>query len=426
MSHLNQLKRTSGERVQHPRFQLSRFDKRSSHEIFEMLSIIHGGVYFLEVSIASSVLRVFLGVGIVASLAIGFTRRPGEPATAPGVPQKAVTGEQITRDMGTGFNLGNTFDLKIRSTDPKEIEKVLRLYKGAGMKHVRIPITWMDGFDGDHLADNAGNIKSSHPRLKQLDVVIDTALGMGYIVVINTHHEHWLKATYDGSAKFNKPFETLWKQIAGRYASKSPNLIFEVLNEPEGAMGDWSGSVKPFDPKAIQFTRQINEVGYKAIRSTGGANATRVIMVSPNGQGNHSMLDEVYPTPDTLPGGGKDKHLIATVHTYDPWNFCGQDGKMEAKPTMESVTQTINNTATHAAKLGVAVNYGEYGVGRRERVEERNTQAVRDYYRTVRQATLANKMSNTPWDDAGWFGLVARSEDGSYRFVFDIVPYMIK
>lgn len=328
--------------------------------------------------------------------------------------------------MGTGFNLGNTFDLKIRPTETAEIEKVLRLYKQAGMGHVRIPITWMDGFDGDHLADEAGNLKQAHPRLKKLDAAIDKALGMGYVVVINTHHEHWLKKPYDGSDKFNKPFANLWKQIATRYEKKSTNLVFEVLNEPEGAMGDWSGSVKPFDPKAIQFTRLINEIGYKAIRSTGGANLTRVVMVGPNGQGNHSLLDEVYPTASLLPGGGKDRALIATVHTYDPWDFCGQDGQMAKKPTMDSVAESIKNTAAHAAKLGIPVNYGEFGVGRRERQAERNSDAVREYYRTVRKTTLALDMSNTAWDDAGWFGLVNRSDDGIYRFTFDIVPSMFR
>lgn len=373
---------------------------------------------------------ILFGALASTALAIGYAKVSAPSSSlSTGLhtaPVKAPGADELTREMGTGFNLGNTFDLKIRPTDPVEIEKVLRLYKQAGMGHVRIPITWMDGFEGDHLADDAGNIKESHPRLKQLDAAIDKALGMGYVVVINTHHEHWLKKPYDGSDKFNKPFANLWKQIATRYSKKSPKLVFEVLNEPEGAMGDWSGAVKPFDQKALALTRQINEIGYKAIRSTGGNNATRAIMVAPNGQGNHSMLDEVYPTTSLLPGGGNDGNLIATVHTYDPWNFCGQDGKMDAKPTMESVAESIKNTASHAAKLGIPVNYGEFGVGRRERTEERNTQVVRDYYRTVREATLANKMSNTAWDDAGWFGLVNRADDGTYRFVFDIVPYMFK
>lgn len=383
-------------------------------------------VYFKQVRKAVSVVGVVLGIGVIASLAFSISRIPEKAATGSTVPIEAISGEQITLAMGTGFNLGNTFDLKIRPTETAEIEKVLRLYKTAGMGHVRIPVTWMDGFDGDHLADNAGNIKASHPRLQQLDAAIDKALGMGYVVVINTHHEHWLKKPYDGSEKFNKPFANLWKQIATRYAKKSPNLVFEVLNEPEGAMGDWSGAVKPFDPKAIAYTRQINEIGYKSIRSTGGANSTRVVMVSPNGQGNHSMLDEIYPTSSLLPGGGKDRHLVATVHTYDPWDFCGQDGRMEAKPTMDSVAQTIKNTATHAAKLGIAVNYGEFGVGRRERTNERDSDIVRGYYRTVRKTTLALGMSNTAWDDAGWFGLVYRAKNGSYNFLFDIVPYMFR
>lgn len=35
-------------------------------------------------------------------------------------------------------------------------------------------------------------------------------------------------------------------------------------------------------------------------------------------------------------------------------------------------------------------------------------------------------MSNTPWDDRGWFGLIARDATGRYRFLYDIVPAMRK
>lgn len=368
---------------------------------------------------------------VLASLVVGalaLTACANSPArSAAGSNSGAApTADQITAAMGTGFNLGNAFDLGLQPTNPNEVGKLIDLYQGAGMKHIRIPVTWMDGFQGSHLADATGRINASSPRLKELDAVVDYALGKGLIVILNTHHEHWLKRSYDGSPRFNEPFTRLWTGIAKRYENRSPNLVFEVLNEPEGAMGDWSGAVRPNDPGALARTRQINDVGYRAIRATGGANSTRVIMVSPNGQGNHSMLDDVYPDAASLPGGGKDDFLIATVHTYDPWNFCGEDGRLEEKPTMESVRNSILAVSVHAKKLGIPVNYGEYGVGRRDRQNERNSEIVREYYKTVRTATLALGMSNTPWDDLGWFGLTARQSDGTVRFVFDIVPVMMR
>jgi aryl-phospho-beta-D-glucosidase BglC (GH1 family) len=294
------------------------------------------------------------------------------------------------------------------------------------MRHVRIPVTWGSGVGGDTLADRQGRINSKHSRLAHLSAAVDHALSRGLYVVINTHHEHWLKDGYDGSPGYDTAFANLWQGIATHFKSRSPRLIFEILNEPEKAFGDWSGKVKPFDPQALKFTRQINEVGYRAIRETGGANVTRPVMVMPNGQGNQSLLDDVYPDKDSLPGKGKDRFLGASVHTYDPWAFCGQNGKNSAWPGRAAIEAPIAAVAAHARKLGIEVNYGEFGVGRDGDQATRNTDVVREYYRTVRQTALKHGMSVTPWDDRGWFALVSKGPSGEYTFLYDIVPAMMR
>ena len=90
----------------------------------------------------------------------------------------------------------------------------------------------------------------------------------------------------------------------------------------------------------------------KAIRGTGGDNVTRVIAVAPNGQGNQSMLDKVYPGPADLPGGGQDPYLMVTVHTYDPWNFCGQDGTLANKPSVEALLTTAAERIRTCEEIG--------------------------------------------------------------------------
>ncbi len=329
------------------------------------------------------------------------------------------------KEMGTGFNLGNTFDRAQHSPLLADNRPIIDLYQKAGMRHVRIPVTWGNGYAGEPLADRQGRINSGNPRLLQLQMTVDYALSRGLFVVLNTHHEHWLKDGYDGSASYDAAFTTLWQGIATLFRNRSPKLIFEILNEPEKAFGDWSGKVKPFDPQALKLTRQINEVGYRAIRETGGPNKTRLIMVMPNGQGNQSLLDDVYPDKGSLPGGGKDRFLAASVHTYDPWKFCGQNGDNTAFPGKAAIEAPIIAVAAHAKKLGIEVNYGEFGVGRDKNKETRDTDVVRDYYRTVRATALKLGMSVTPWDDRGWFGLVSRADSGDYQFLYGIVPAMM-
>jgi endoglucanase len=56
---------------------------------------------------------------------------------------------------------------------------------------------------------------------------------------------------------------------------------------------------------------------------------------------------------------------------------------------------------------------------------ERNTNIVREYYRTMRLTCLSEKMSPTVWDDRGWFGLIGNSASSGYNFIHNIVPTMM-
>jgi len=294
-----------------------------------------------------------------------------------------------------------------------------------GMRHIRIPVTWMDGFSGNMLADANGNINLTHPRFIELKVVIDYAINKGMFVVLNTHHEHWLNNNYNGTAQYENAFKNLWTGISTHFKDYSHRLIFEVLNEPHGVFGDWSGGASPSNSNALELTRRINKVAYNAIRLTAGLNSYRVIMVSTNGMDNHNQLDDVYSSLASLPGGGADKYLSFDVHTYDPWAFCGQPGSNASWPGSSSIANSLRTVATYAKSLNVPVNYGEFGVGRDANALERNTNIVREYYRTMRLTCLSEKMSPTVWDDRGWFGLIGNSASSSYNFVHNIVPTMM-
>lgn len=343
------------------------------------------------------------GKSINASTSVSLTIKTGQTAI------------DITKAMGPGFNLGNTFDNGGNPTSITSIRSIIDVYVAAGMKHVRIPVSWLQSVSGSTLANTTtGKVDFTHSRFLELKAAIDYAISKGLYVVINTHHEHWLKDYYDGSATYNNRFSTLWTDIATYYKSYSNKLIFDILNEPEGTMGQWGAETGfsfplPTNTTAINLTRQINKVGYDAIRATGGENTTRIIMIEPNGQGNQGMIEEVYPSKAELPGLGNDKYLVIQVHTYDPWAFCGQTGADSAYPGASSIAAAVTKVATHSALIGVPINYGEFGVGRTSAA--RNTSVVYEYYRTMKATTLANNMSFSVWDDRGWFGLVSSADN---------------
>lgn len=173
------------------------------------------------------------------------------------------------------------------------------------------------------------------------------------------------------------------------------------------------------------MTRRINELGYEAIRQSPGQGA-RLIFISPNAQGNHSLIDEIYPNPQSLPGGGRDPQLAITVHSYDPWDFAGQEGKNAAWPGVAYFQKLVATLAAHSQKLGVPVHFGEFGVGRSGSQAERDADVVRSYYRSMSQAILAAGMAPAVWDDRGWFALVERDGTGPWHFAHGIVPAMVE
>jgi endoglucanase len=327
--------------------------------------------------------------------------------------------------MGGGFNLGNVFDNGYNASTPSSNKAIIDLYYSGGMRHVRIPTTWVEGFSSN-LADANGNVNTTHPRFLELKEIIDYALSKKMYVVLNTHHERWLKNNYDGSAAYDTKFNKLWTGIATFFKDYPKQLLFDVINEPEGKLGQWSGTSypNPLGSQQLEWTRQVNKVGYDAIRATGGNNATRVIMVEPNGQGNQGMIEEVYPTKASLPGGGTDAYIAIQVHTYDPWAFCGETGSNSAFPGNTSIESAIKKVGVHSTLLDVPVNYGEFGVGRQSNTTERNSDIVRGFYRVFNQTCKAQKMSFTAWDDRGWFGLISGSGT-NFNFTNNIVPTMM-
>lgn len=335
------------------------------------------------------------------------------------------TANEVVLAMESGVNLGNVFDLGAHAFDFYELASIIVLYERAGMKHIRIPTTWMDPVNGSSLTDAEGNVNFSHPRIEVLTQVIDFAIERELYVVLNAHHERTFKANYDGSEAYNNKLRNLWTDIAEHYKEYNHYLIFEILNEPEGAFGHWGTEVSPISEQALRFTRDVMRLGVNAIRSTGGNNEKRTVMIATNAYGNHNMIFDVYPTVDYLPGGGADDYLAIQVHSYDPWEFCGENGENAAYPGVAFTSSGMRAVAEHGRMLQVPINYGEFGVGRDGNQSERDTDLVREYYRTVVQTALAEGMSSTVWDDRGWFGLVEQDGTNTFRFKYDIVPYML-
>ncbi len=76
-------------------------------------------------------------------------------------------------------------------------------------------------------------------------------------------------------------------------------------------------------------------------RFSSGSLSSRIILIAPNAQGNQGQINAVYPETRNLPGSN-DQYLAVTLHTYDPWDFCGQTGRNSYFSTLDAMRNSLN------------------------------------------------------------------------------------
>ena len=235
---------------------------------------------------------------------------------------------EIYPDMGLGYNIGNTMEVPENPTlwgNPFPDAAYVKAIKDAGFNTVRIPCAW------DSHASN-GTINAGW--LDSVKTVVDLVINNGMYAILNSHWDGgWLEdhvfdgEGYDKTGLVNSSAATVaakqesyWKQIATKFAEYDEHLIFASANEP-GVNDPWNGGSDngqwAFDEARMQVLKQFHEACLKAVRSTGGNNATRIVVVqSPRTEIDKSpLLASMYPTD---PAG--EGYTMAEVHFY-PYQF---------------------------------------------------------------------------------------------------------
>lgn len=380
----------------------------------------------------SPVSASFVDFVVLIAFAVGLFVVIGEARAEPGPSDPPITAVEASRAMGVGINLGNTFDYPVHPTDAASAKAQVSRYAEAGFTNVRIPATWNDLFP-ESMIDGDGRIRVDNARFLGFEAAVDHALDLGLYVIINMHHEKWLKHHFAGAdTQEGRLFVAAWESIAAHFADRSHRLMFEVINEPEGTQGDWVGEVHPRDPAALALTRELNQLGYDAIRGVPG-NEKRIVLVAPNAMGNQGLIADVYPDPSSLPGEGRDAYLMATLHTYDPWTFCGQDGShdvylSQADPAgamQRDIDGMVAAIAAWAETMPVGVHWGEYGIGRHDQTQ-RDHDLTRLYYRHLTRRLQSHGWGTSVWDDRGWFAVSSNGATEAERWPFGIKDALLE
>ena len=205
----------------------------------------------------------------------------------------------------------------------------------------------------------------------------------------------------------------------------SAATCLEVLNEPHGVFDDESVGAE-LTRKGAELTRKVNLQCYAAIRKV---TAHHFVLVSPNKQGSVYALNACYASRVELPGRGKDDKLLITMHTYDPWCFCGQEGEntQAHEESWKSVIGTLKVAAKHLGRAGIYI--GEYGVGRTTK-EHLDNDRVRSWLRTATKDLNAAGYGIAVWDDCGWFRIsqqkVGDSDSVDIEFPYKLIDAIVQ
>ncbi len=223
------------------------------------------------------------------------------------------TAAQVQKNMGMGYNIGNSMEVPNNPTgwgNPYPTQALLDSIKAAGFNTVRIPCAW-----DSHTRNGA----ITETWLDSVKTVVDYALRNELYVVLNIHHEGeggWFQtkmATTKNTTVDNK-MKTYWTQIANKFKNYDEHLLFAGANEPgEGQAGlTWTS-------QHAQVLMGYYQTFIDAVRATGGNNATRTLII----QGLQTDIDrsiEFAPT-SIFPKDNVSGRLMFEVHFYGPYQY---------------------------------------------------------------------------------------------------------
>jgi endoglucanase len=309
---------------------------------------------------------------------------------------KTPTAAEVNSWIGTGINIGNDLDAWPGAegswTGGATAQKYnFDDYKKMGFDSVRIPITWGAAAKASDRLDNSFPYAVNPRFMARVDEVVGWAIDAGLVVVINAHHEDWIRTKTGKSLKEATPrFEALWRQIAEHFKDWPPQLVFEILNEPQG-------------PITNREVVALNADILGIIRASGGFNATRTVVVGANGWNSMAALrDGSFSLP-------ADSHIIATFHNYNPWSFAGESsGSWGSNANAAQMRRDLEAVAKWAASRGAVLYMGEYGVTFQFKGKKTDLSSRAAWYRSVHSTAKSLGISMAIWDDFGDFKIYDR------------------
>jgi endoglucanase len=242
----------------------------------------------------------------------GYNTSPKAPDMT-GMTSNAV---QLAAKMrtGMGINIGNTMESPNEGDwqNSKITESYIKLLKAKGFNAIRLPCSW----NWNHLSDR-GKAKIDPVWLARVKEVVGWCVNNDMYVMVNIHWDNgWLENNITEAKKdsVNAKQKALWEQIATTLRDFDEHVLFASANEP------WC-----WDAKIMAILNGYHETFIKTVRSTGGRNSNRVLVV----QGPSTSSEYTSKLMTTMPHDPVPNKLMLEVHFYSPYTFnLGHDGDL--------------------------------------------------------------------------------------------------
>ena len=194
-----------------------------------------------------------------------------------------------------GINLGNCFDAPSEGAWGTVIsEKHFEMAAAAGFDHVRLPVR----FSAKDRTDPNPPFAIKEEWWKRVDWAVDQALARKLSVIVDVHH---YEEIHKDPAAHKERLYAIWRQIADRYASRPPQVAFEILNEPNGAL----------NPTIV------DEITAEVLRIIREKNPTRIVFADCYFWAASDYLKTLHLPKD-------DPNVVGQFHMYQPILFTHQ------------------------------------------------------------------------------------------------------
>jgi endoglucanase len=241
-----------------------------------------------------------------------------------------------------GVNFGNMLEAPNEGEWGLTVqEEYFDLIQEGGFDFVRLPVRWNSHAEADapYTIDPA--------FFARVDEIVDWALERDLTIILDFHHYEELMGEPWGH---KERYLGIWRQVAEHYKEYPSQVLFELLNEPNGQLN------------ASLWNQYLAE-SLAVVRET---NPTRDVVIGPASWNAYDWISTL-DVPD-------DEHLLVTFHYYLPFQFTHQGAEWvegsdpwlgtvwdATEDEKAEITRHFDSVVEWAKRKSVRVLLGEFG-----------------------------------------------------------------